>query len=148
MAKVLVMMGSESDRQVMSEAARYLEWFGLEAEVEVASAHRNPARVESLASGAESGEYVCIIAGAGMSAALPGVVAAHTCLPVIGVPLEGGLPGGLDALFSMVQMPAGIPVATMGVGKVGARNAAILAARIAALNDTKIRSRLDQFTAQ
>ncbi len=129
----------------MSESVRYLNWFGIENEMIVASAHRDPDKVFALTSTAEENGNTAIIAAAGMAAALPGVVAAKTTLPVLGVPLEGGLPGGIDALYSIVQMPPGIPVGTLGVGKAGARNAAILAARIVALSDKNVRAKLDEF---
>ena len=145
MAKVLILLGSTSDEAVMNESVRYLEWFGIQADMKVASAHRNPDLVTELTTSAESQGYSCIIAAAGMAAALPGVVAAHTELPVLGVPLEGGLPGGVDALYSIVQMPAGIPVGTLAVGKAGARNAAVLAARIIALHDADVKTRSKDF---
>ncbi len=147
MKKVLILIGSVSDEAIMQECIRYLEYFKIQSNIEVASAHRNPDKVDSLASSAAENDYACIVAAAGMAAALPGVVAAKTTLPVIGVPLEGGLPGGLDALYSIVQMPAGIPVATMAVGKAGARNAAIFAARILALHEPEIALRLAEFTS-
>ncbi|OFY65541.1 MAG: 5-(carboxyamino)imidazole ribonucleotide mutase [Bacteroidetes bacterium RIFCSPLOWO2_02_FULL_36_8] len=145
MPKVLILLGSTSDEPVMQETVRYLNWFGINNEMIVASAHRDPQKVAELATGAKENGYSCIIAAAGMAAALPGVVAAHTDLPVIGVPLEGGLQGGIDALYSIVQMPPGIPVGCVAVGKAGARNAAVLTARILALNDEGIRRRLEEF---
>ena len=148
MTKVLILLGSKSDEPVMSECVRYLNWFGIENEMIVASAHRDPDKADQLSSDAEKNGYCCVIAAAGMAAALPGVVAARTALPVIGVPLEGGLPGGIDALYSIVQMPPGLPVATVAVGKAGARNAAVLAARIGALKDEALRGKLDEFKAQ
>lgn len=148
MAKVLILLGSKSDEEVMSESVKYLEWFGIEGDMKVASAHRDPKLVTQLTEAAAGSGYACIIAAAGMAAALPGVVAAHTHLPVLGVPLEGGLPGGIDALYSMVQMPAGIPVGTLGVGKAGAHNAAILSARIIALQDDSVKQKLEEFKGQ
>ena len=145
MAKVLVLLGSKSDEPVMSECTRYLDWFGIENDLIVASAHRDPEKVVELTTTAKQKGYQCIIGAAGMAAALPGVIAAHTDLPVLGVPLEGGLPGGIDALYSIVQMPPGLPVGTVAVGKPGARNAAILAARIIALIDKNIESKLAEF---
>jgi len=145
MPKVLIIIGSVSDEAIMQESIRYLQYFNIQSTLEIASAHRNPDRVDALASSAADNAYSCIIAGAGMAAALPGVLAAKTNLPVIGVPLEGGLPGGVDALYSIVQMPAGIPVACMAVGKAGARNAAILAARIIALTDKNTADKLLKF---
>ncbi len=143
--KVLILLGSQTDEPVMSESVKYLEWFGITADMIVASAHRDPDKVFELTSTAESKGYQVIIAAAGMAAALPGVVAAKTNLPVLGVPLEGGLPGGIDALFSIVQMPPGIPVGTLAVGKTGAKNSAILAARIIALSNDSIKKKLEEF---
>lgn len=142
-ARVLVITGSESDRPKMAESVEMLERLGIEAELVVASAHRTPEKVaEAVAEAVRSGAEV-IIAGAGMSAALPGVVAAYTDLPVIGVPLDSGMPGGIDALFSIVQMPTGIPVATVAVG--GAKNAAVLAARILAIKHEGVRRKLAEY---
>jgi 5-(carboxyamino)imidazole ribonucleotide mutase len=129
----------------MSECVAHCEWFGIQADMIVASAHRDPDKADELSKAARANGYSCIIAAAGMAAALPGVVAARTDLPVIGVPLEGGLPGGIDALYSIVQMPPGLPVATLAVGKAGARNAAVLAARIIALQDEAVRKKLEEF---
>lgn len=143
--KVLILMGSESDKPVMQESQNHLQFFGIESEMIVASAHRNPDKVRELVINAQPQGYGVIIAAAGMAAALPGVVSAYTSLPVLGVPLEGGLPGGVDALYSIVQMPAGLPVGTLAVGKAGARNAAVLAARIIALSDKKIAERVEAF---
>lgn len=148
MSKVMILMGSTSDESVMNECKKYLDWFGIQSEMMVASAHRDPDRVDELAAGAKDNGFSCVIAAAGMAAALPGVVVARTSLPVIGVPLEGGLPGGIDALYSIVQMPSGLPVGTMGVGKAGARNAAILAARILALQNDSISQKLEEFKQQ
>lgn len=145
MSKVLILLGSKSDIPVMEDAVKYLNWFGIENEMIVASAHRDPEKVVELTKNAKANGYSCIIAAAGMAAALPGVVAAHTPLPVLGVPLEGGLPGGIDALYSIVQMPPGLPVGTLAVGKPGARNAAILAARILALHDERLAAKLGEF---
>lgn len=143
--KVLIIMGSESDKPVMQESQTYLQYFGIESEMMVASAHRNPDKVREIVINAQPQGYGVIIAAAGMAAALPGVVSAYTSLPVLGVPLDGGLPGGIDALYSIVQMPAGLPVGTLAVGKAGARNAAVLAARIIALSDSKIAERVEAF---
>ncbi|MEM7104174.1 MAG: 5-(carboxyamino)imidazole ribonucleotide mutase [Bacteroidota bacterium] len=145
MAKVLILLGSTSDEPVMNESVRYLNWFGIEPEMHVASAHRNPKLAASLSENAAENGFSVIIAAAGMAAALPGVVAAHSQLPVLGVPLEGGLPGGIDALYSIVQMPPGVPVGTVAVGKAGARNAAVLAARIIALHDNDVKAKLEEF---
>ncbi len=145
MAKVLILLGSKSDIPVMEDTVKYLNWFGIDNEMIVASAHRDPEKVVDLTRNAKASGYNCIIAAAGMAAALPGVVAAHTPLPVLGVPLEGGLQGGIDALYSIVQMPPGLPVGTLAVGKPGARNAAILAARIFALHDERLHAKLEEF---
>jgi len=148
MPKVLILLGSKSDEAVMSDCVKYCEWFGIHADMIVASAHRDPDRADELARTARANGYSCVVAAAGMAAALPGVVAARTDLPVIGVPLEGGLPGGVDALYSIVQMPPGLPVATVTVGKAGARNAAVLAARIIALQDESVRKKLEEFRSK
>jgi len=141
-------MGSQSDEAVMKESSNWLQWFGIENEMVVASAHRNPDKVRELMITAPSKGFGVVIAAAGMAAALPGVCAAYTSLPVLGVPLEGGLPGGIDALYSIVQMPAGLPVGTLAVGKAGARNAAVLAARIFALSDENLAKKLEEFKQQ
>jgi phosphoribosylaminoimidazole carboxylase PurE protein len=125
--KVLILMGSESDREKMEKAVPILRDGGVEVDVEVSSAHRQPDRTADLARTARERGYRVVICGAGLSAALPGVVAAHTDLPVIGVPLNAAL-GGLDALLSVAQMPPGVPVACVGIDN--ARNAAHLALRI------------------
>lgn len=133
MKKVLILMGSESDRERMEKALPILRDAGVDADVEVSSAHRQPDRTAELARGAEASGYGVVICGAGLSAALPGVVAAHTQLPVIGVPLNAAL-GGLDALLSVAQMPPGVPVACVGIDN--AKNAAHLALRILRLAGT------------
>lgn len=145
--KVMIIMGSQTDENVMQEGAKWLTWFGIENTMIVASAHRNPDKVRELMVTAKDNGYGVIIAAAGMAAALPGVCSAYTSLPVLGVPLDGGLPGGIDALYSIVQMPAGLPVGTLAVGKAGARNAAALAARILALSDAKVAAKLEEFKA-
>lgn len=143
--KVLVITGSESDLPRMQECRQMLDSLDIPSVTVVASAHRAPRRViESVARAEKAGAEV-IIAGAGMSAHLPGVVASYTDLPVIGVPLDSGLPGGIDALLSIVQMPTGIPVATVAVG--GTRNAAVLAARILSIKYPDIRERLRSYRA-
>jgi len=144
----MIIMGSESDKGVMQEAQNWLNWFGIQNEMIVASAHRNPDQVRELMVTAAGKGFGAVIAAAGMAAALPGVCAAYTSLPVLGVPLDGGLPGGIDALYSIVQMPAGLPVGTLAVGKAGARNAAVLAARIFALSDETIAQKVEAFKAQ
>jgi 5-(carboxyamino)imidazole ribonucleotide mutase len=145
--KALIIMGSKTDEQIMQECSNWLSWFGIENNMVVASAHRNPDKVRELMVTAKSNGYGAVIAAAGMAAALPGVCAAYTSLPVLGVPLDGGLPGGIDALYSIVQMPAGLPVGTLAVGKAGARNAAVLTARIFALSDDKVAGKLEEFKA-
>lgn len=128
MNRVLVLMGSESDRATMQKGVDVLQEHGVEVEVVVSSAHREPTKTADLATGAAEAGYDVVICGAGLSAALPGVVAAHTELPVIGVPVSAGTLGGLDALLSIAQMPPGVPVATVGIDN--SRNAAHLALRI------------------
>lgn len=143
--QVGILMGSDSDLPVMRAAADFLKDMGVECEMTVASAHRTPARVmEYTRSAAERGVKI-IIAGAGMAAHLAGVIASHTDLPVIGVPIDASPLGGMDSLLATVQMPPGIPVATMGIGKAGARNAAVLACRILALEDRGIAKKLVSF---
>jgi len=140
--QVLIVMGSESDREVMNKTAEVLSSFGIGYEIVVSSAHRNPEKTRKLAKEAEGKGIKVIIAGAGMAAHLPGVIAAHTKLPVIGVPLPSLPFKGMDSFFSILQMPSGVPVATMSVGNTGAKNAAILAAQILALSDDKLRKKL------
>lgn len=140
--KVGVLMGSPNDREKMQPAADTLEKFGIEADVRVMSAHRTPAAVTEFASSARENGYVAVICGAGMAAHLAGVVAAHTTLPVVGVPLASGALNGVDALYSTVQMPPGIPVATVAVG--GAVNAAILVVEMLAISDEEMAKRLDE----
>lgn len=141
--KVGIVMGSTSDLDVMSAAFTTLEEFGIPYEKRVISAHRAPALLSEWASTAKSRGIDIIIAGAGGAAHLPGVTAAMTTLPVIGVPISGKAFGGLDSLLSMVQMPSGIPVATVAVN--GAKNAALLAVSIIALSDSEISEKLDNF---
>jgi phosphoribosylamine--glycine ligase len=145
---VLIIMGSDSDLGVMQAGADFLKQFQIPFEMTVASAHRSPARAADLASQAKGRGVKVIIAGAGHAAHLAGVLAAHTSLPVIGVPIDSSCLKGLDALLSTVQMPPGIPVATVSIGKPGARNAAILAAQILALGDPQLGQRLETFKAE
>lgn len=145
MKKVAILMGSESDRQVVESSLEYYKYFGIPVDVLVLSAHRNPDEVQKFAKEARSNGYGAIVACAGMAAHLGGVIAAHTTLPVIGVPLEGSALNGIDALYSMVQMPAGVPVATMAIGKAGARNAAVFAAQIFSLADDRVAEKLNEF---
>lgn len=140
--RVLIIMGSDTDLPVMEEAAKVLRRFDIPCAMTVASAHRTPERTLKLIKNAEKSGIQVIIAGAGMAAHLPGVVASHTIIPVIGVPLDASPLGGMDALLSMVQMPPGIPVATVAVGKAGAKNAGLLAAQIMAGNDPELASKI------
>ncbi len=144
-AVVGIVMGSDSDLPVMQEAADFLKKMGVPYEMTIASAHRSPERAMDYAATAAKRGLKIIIAGAGMSAHLAGVVSAHTNIPVIGVPLDSSPFNGMDALLSTVQMPPGIPVATMGVGKSGAKNAAVLAARILSLEDKAVAAKLIEF---
>lgn len=130
--KVAVLMGSPNDRDKMQGAVDTLESFGIDADVRVLSAHRNPAEVTALATTARAQGYVAFICGAGMAAHLAGVVAAHTTLPVVGVPLSGGALNGVDALYATVQMPRGIPVATVAID--GSVNAALLVVQMLAIH--------------
>ena len=139
MPQVGIIVGSASDKPVMEDTLKTLEDLGVEAELVVASAHRAPERVREWVLGAEERGIEVIIAGAGGAAALPGVVASFTTLPVIGVPIASSELGGIDALYSIVQMPPGIPVATVAVGAWGARNAALLAAEVLGIKYAKIR---------
>jgi len=141
MPKVLILIGSKSDMQYAEECVKMLDSFGIEGTLEVSSAHRDPERTDGLAKGAADSGFEVVICMAGMAAALPGVVAARTKLPVIGVPLPASLEG-LDSLLAIAQMPSGVPVATMGIGKAGAKNAAVLAARILAVKYPEINEKL------
>ena len=142
-----IVMGSDSDLPVMRAAGELLESMQIGFELRVTSAHRTPEDAANYAREAQGRGMKVIIAGAGMAAHLAGVMAAHTSLPVIGVPLNASSLGGLDALLSTVQMPPGVPVATMGIGAPGAKNAAVFAARMLALNDAKLRERLEEYTS-
>jgi len=143
--KVLIVMGSESDKEVMSKTAEVLTDFGIGFEIFVSSAHRHPERTRKLALEAERKGIKVIIAGAGMAAHLPGFMAAHSKLPVIGVPLPSASFKGMDSFFSILQMPSGVPVATMSVGVPGAKNAGILAGEILGLSDKNIKKKLERF---
>jgi 5-(carboxyamino)imidazole ribonucleotide mutase len=140
-ALVSIVMGSDSDLEIMREAAKALEEFGIAYEIDVTSAHRSPARTSQFAAEAADRGIRVIIAGAGGAAHLAGVIAAHTTLPVIGVPITSVL-NGLDSLLATVQMPAGIPVATVAIGKAGATNAGILAAQILALSNPELTQKM------
>ena len=144
-AKVSILFGSESDRGTMEETVRVLDRFGVQHEMESASAHRTPDKVREHVRSAESRGVGVFIAAAGMANHLAGAVAAHTTLPVIGVPLAGSPLGGADALLSTVQMPSGVPVATVAIGSAGAKNAAVLAVQILALGDPALRLKLEDF---
>lgn len=146
--KVAILIGSKSDEAAISESFKYLDFFGIDHELQVLSAHRNPKETAEFAANAEKNGFNLIIAGAGMAAHLPGVVASLTTLPVIGVPLSGSELSGVDALYSIVQMPPGIPVATVAIGKAGAKNAGVLAAEIIGLSNADVKKRLVEFRAK
>lgn len=145
MAQVLILMGSDSDAAVMGAAGEALAEFGITWEMTVASAHRSPARVMRLIAEAPKKGVRVFIVGAGAAAHLAGVVAAHTSLPVIGVPIDSSALKGMDALLSTVQMPPGVPVATVAIGRPGATNAGVLAAQMLALADPQLATRLDAY---
>lgn len=144
--RVAIIMGSPNDRPKMAPAAETLADFGIAAEIQVMSAHRSPAKVAEFVGGARAAGYAAIIAGAGMAAHLAGAAAAHTTLPVVGVPLSGGALNGVDALYATVQMPKGIPVATVAVD--GAVNAALLVVQMLAITDSDLAERLTADRAQ
>ncbi|HEX6925349.1 MAG TPA: 5-(carboxyamino)imidazole ribonucleotide mutase [Longimicrobiaceae bacterium] len=146
--RVGIIMGSRSDYDTMVEAARVLDELGIGYEMEIVSAHRTPDRMFAYAEQAESRGIEVIIAGAGGAAHLPGMTAAKTVLPVIGVPVLSSALSGLDSLLSIVQMPRGVPVATVAIGKAGAANAGLLAARILGAGDPEIRERLEAFRSR
>ena len=143
MKKVAVIMVSDSDLPVVEKAVRVLEAFGIPSETHVYSAHRTPEEAGTFAAGAREAGFGAVIAAAGMAAHLAGVIAAHTTLPVIAVPLDATL-SGMDSLLAMAQMPPGIPVATMGIGKAGAKNAAVFAVRMLALQNAALHEKLLQ----
>jgi phosphoribosylaminoimidazole carboxylase PurE protein len=146
--QVLILMGSDSDAPIMKNAADVLRELGVTCEMTVASAHRSPARVQRLLAEAPERGVQVFIVGAGAAAHLAGMVAGHTARPVIGVPIDSSPLLGLDALLSTVQMPPGVPVATVAVGKSGATNAGVLAAQILALGDPALAQRLDAYKAR
>lgn len=148
MPRVAVLMGSKSDEEIMQNCERYLQYFGVDYEKRILSAHRNPIETIEFARNAHLNGFKVIIAGAGMAAHLPGVIASNTTLPVIGVPLPSSELNGVDALYSIVQMPPGIPVATVAIGKAGAINSAILAVQILAIEDEELRKKLEEFRRQ
>ncbi|OEU68291.1 MAG: 5-(carboxyamino)imidazole ribonucleotide mutase [Desulfobacterales bacterium PC51MH44] len=143
--EVGIVMGSDSDLEVMEETASVLKKFGIPYEMTVASAHRSPKRAAQFASSAHKRGIKVIIAGAGHAAHLAGTMAAFTSLPVIGVPIDSSCLNGFDSLLSTVQMPPGVPVATVSIGKPGAKNAGILAVQILALSDSKLTTMLEAF---
>ncbi len=142
-----ILMGSDNDYEIMKEVAVALQQFGVAFEMTVSSAHRTPERTANYVRQAKSRGIRVLIAGAGAAAHLAGVVAAETILPVIAVPIDATALKGMDALLAMVQMPAGIPVATMAIGKAGARNAGIFAVQILAVDDAELGEKLIQFKA-
>ncbi len=145
MNKVAVLIGSETDKPIIMAADPYFNYFGINWELHVLSAHRNPDEVAIFARDAKENGYSILIGAAGMAAHLAGVLKAHTILPVIGIPLPGGIQDGLDSLMSTLQMPKGVPVATVTVGKAGAINAAVLSAEILGLQDDSISEKLKSF---
>ncbi|KRA64012.1 N5-carboxyaminoimidazole ribonucleotide mutase [Caulobacter sp. Root655] len=142
---VAIIMGSRSDWPTMKKAADALDALGVAYDAKVVSAHRTPARLVAFSTGAQDAGYKVIIAGAGGAAHLPGMVASMTILPVLGVPVQSKALNGLDSLLSIVQMPGGVPVATLAIGEAGARNAGLLAAQILALSDAALGQRLQAF---
>jgi len=144
-AIVGIIMGSQSDWEIMSNASETLDTLGIEHEVRIISAHRTPDLLFEYCSSARERGLKLLITGAGLAAGLPGMAAAITSLPVLGVPMESKALGGMDALLSMVQMPAGIPVGTLAIGKAGAVNAALLAGAIIGLQDDDIRDAVDAY---
>jgi 5-(carboxyamino)imidazole ribonucleotide mutase len=145
MKKVAILIGSETDRKIIEKSKPYFDYFPIDAEIFVLSAHRNPHKVAEFSENARKNGYSIIVGSAGMAAHLAGVIKAHTTLPVIGVPLPGGVMDGLDSMLSTLQMPKGVPVATVAVGSAGAINAAVLCAEILALNDNELHDKLLQF---
>ena len=143
-----ILMGSDSDLPIMQEAAAMLQEFGIEYEMTIASAHRTPKKVLEYTTTAEKRGLKVLIAGAGWAAHLAGVVASHTTLPVIGVPIDSSPLKGLDSLLATAQMPGGVPVATMSLGKGGAKNAGVFAAQILAVSDVKIANRIKVFKVE
>ena len=141
-------MGSQSDWQTMKHAAETLDALGVPYDTRIVSAHRTPERLYAFAKGAKAAGFKVIIAGAGGSAHLPGMTAALTSLPVLGVPVESKALSGVDSLYSIVQMPPGVPVGTLAIGQAGATNAALLAAGILALSDSALGERLDAWRAR
>lgn len=147
-AEIAIVMGSKSDWATMSEATQMLDLFDLPYHVEVVSAHRTPDKLFSFAESAEQNGYKVIIAGAGGAAHLPGMIAAKTIVPVLGVPVKSSMLSGVDSLYSIVQMPKGIPVGTLAIGPAGAANAGLLAAQILAGFNPTLAQKLHQFRAE
>jgi 5-(carboxyamino)imidazole ribonucleotide mutase len=147
-AAIAIIMGSQSDWPTMKHAAETLEALGLAYDSRIVSAHRTPERLYAFAKGAKAAGFKVIIAGAGGAAHLPGMTAAMTILPVFGVPIESQALKGQDSLLSIVQMPPGVPVGTLAIGKAGAINAALLAASVLALSDTDLAKRLEEWRAE
>ena len=145
MKKVAILIGSETDRKIIEKSKPYFDYFSIDSEIFVMSAHRNPYKVAEFSENARKNGYSIIVGSAGMAAHLAGVIKAHTTLPVIGVPLPGGIMDGLDSMLSTLQMPKGVPVATVAVGSAGAINAAVLCAEILALNDNELHDKLLKF---
>lgn len=145
MSEIAIILGSKSDIKYWEESKKYLEFFNLQADLQILSAHRTPDKVSEFAHSARKNGYKVLIAGAGMAAHLAGALAAQSDLPVLGVPLPGGILDGMDALLATVQMPAGIPVATFAVGTPGMRNACIFAVEILSLNNPGLIEKLKSF---
>ena len=143
--KVAILIGSETDRKFIDASTEYYDFFNIDFKLFVMSAHRNPEEVAEFAKNARKNGYSILVGAAGMAAHLAGALKAHSTLPVIGIPLPGGILDGVDSLYSTVQMPKGVPVATMAVGKAGAINAAILSAEILSLNNDLITKKLIEF---
>ena len=143
--KVAILLGSKTDKPLIEPSLPYYEYFGIDIEVHVMSAHRNPDDVAKFASEARDNGYSILVGSAGMAAHLAGVLKAHSTLPVIGIPLPGGMMDGLDSLLATVNMPKGVPVATVSMGKAGAINAAVLCAEIFSLNNSDLVSKLTEF---
>ena len=143
--KVAILLGSKTDKPLIEPSLPYYEYFGINVEVHVMSAHRNPSDVAKFASEARDNGYSILFGSAGMAAHLAGALKAHSTLPVIGIPLPGGMMDGLDSLLATVNMPKGVPVATVSMGKAGAINAAVLCAEIFSLNNSDLVSKLGEF---
>ena len=143
--KVAILLGSKTDKPLIEPSLAYYEYFGINVEIHVMSAHRNPSDVAKFASEARDNGYSILVGSAGMAAHLAGALKAHSTLPVIGIPLPGGMMDGLDSLLATVNMPKGVPVATVSMGKAGAINAAVLCSEIFSLNNSDLVSKLGEF---